>query len=89
MAATMADDIGREIRALRKESGMGLRELARQTEISPQYLCDIEYGRRMPPPELLEVIASALNTLPDRWLRLWVIDRIGVARWERLLSTYG
>jgi transcriptional regulator with XRE-family HTH domain len=66
-----AKEFGGEIKALRKEKNMGLRELARATDISSTYLSYIEQGIHGPPsPEKVKKLAAALGENPDRLLRV-------------------
>ncbi len=60
---TMEDSFGNKIRELRKQAGIGLRELARLINKSPGYLSDVEL-ERVPPPsqEVIIRIAIALDT---------------------------
>lgn len=46
----------------RKERDITLREFARRTNVSAEYLCNIEKCRRTaPPPDVLERFARILN----------------------------
>jgi transcriptional regulator with XRE-family HTH domain len=47
--------------AIRSKDGMTKKQLADAAEISLQYLCDIEAGRRGAKPDVLKRIAGALN----------------------------
>lgn len=51
-------DLGRGIRNLRIESGIGLRQLSRMADISPASLTAIEKGRHSGFVELIEVTQS-------------------------------
>ena len=53
--------LGEFIRAKRDESDISLRELARQIEVSPPFLSDIELGRRYPSEPVLQKIATCLK----------------------------
>jgi len=54
--------IGAKIADARKKIGMSQKELAAKVEISPQYLNDIEHGKRNPDSDgLIEAFAKALN----------------------------
>jgi transcriptional regulator with XRE-family HTH domain len=53
---------GAKIAEARKAAGLSQKELAGKVEISPQYLNDIEHGKRNPgSEELIEAFAKALN----------------------------
>lgn len=47
--------VGRELRQA---------DLAHDLQISTQYLCDLEKGRRLPPPHLVDRICKRLNRGP-------------------------
>lgn len=53
--------MGAEIRAAREGAKMSIRELARRTDISAPYLCDIELDRRVPGKPVLDLIADTLK----------------------------
>lgn len=69
-----ADDrlvFGDQLRTLRTERGIGLREFARQVGISPAYLSQIERGMAHPPPEdKVRLFASALGEEPDHLIAI-------------------
>jgi transcriptional regulator with XRE-family HTH domain len=53
---------GAKIAEARKAAGLSQKELAGTVEISPQYLNDIEHGKRNPSSEeLIEAFAKALS----------------------------
>jgi transcriptional regulator with XRE-family HTH domain len=53
---------GAKIAEARKAAGLSQKELAGKVDISPQYLNDIEHGKRNPgSEELIEAFAKALN----------------------------
>ncbi len=53
---------GAKISEARKAAGLSQKELAGKVEISPQYLNDIEHGKRNPSSEeLIEEFAKALT----------------------------
>jgi transcriptional regulator with XRE-family HTH domain len=60
--ANMETSFGERIRELRQARDMSLRELARETEIVPAYLSDIELGKRFPSDEVLRKLAKLLGT---------------------------
>ena len=53
--------LGEFIRDRRIELKTGLRSLAKVVEITPSYLSDIEYGRRVPSDDVLRKIAVQLT----------------------------
>jgi transcriptional regulator with XRE-family HTH domain len=53
--------LGEKIRQLREQQELSLRELARQVNISPAFLSDIELGRRYPSERVLKGMASNLG----------------------------
>jgi transcriptional regulator with XRE-family HTH domain len=57
-----APNIGVEIRRLRTEQGMSLRELAKRTGLSPSYVSSVERSLRRPSVATLQKLASALGT---------------------------
>lgn len=61
------NNLGQRIRERRQEKGLGLRETARLTKVTPSYLCDIEKGSRNPSDELLKKLSETLS-LPLREL---------------------
>lgn len=56
---------GVAIRALRKATHCGLRELERRTGLSRPYLSRLERGERGATPETVRLIAEALNIPPE------------------------
>jgi transcriptional regulator with XRE-family HTH domain len=66
-----AKEFGSKIKALRMANKMGLRELARATDISSTYLSYIEQGLHGPPsPEKVKRLAIALGENPYRLLNI-------------------
>lgn len=55
------DSFGDFIREGRKARGLGLRELARNLEIAPSYLSDIENDRRTPSEVVLRDLSKQLH----------------------------
>lgn len=53
--------LGEKLRAARVAKGLGLRELARQADIAPSYLSDIEYDRRVPSEAVLATLCVLLE----------------------------
>ena len=60
--------LGQQIRDARVAAGLSLRALARQLEVAPSYMNDIENDRRVPSEAVLLRIASTLDLDPDRLL---------------------
>ncbi len=54
--------LGRRLRALRQEQQEKLSETAARAGISPQYLSEIERGRKEPSSEMIAALAGALGT---------------------------
>jgi transcriptional regulator with XRE-family HTH domain len=53
--------LGRTIKVIRTDQGIGRRELAEQAQISYSYLTEIENGNKPPSPSVLGPIAEALG----------------------------
>lgn len=70
--------IGVAIRTQRKACKMQQDALARQAEISPQYLCDIELGKRLPP---FDTVLDIANVFTDVDSAAWL--------WELLADLWG
>jgi transcriptional regulator with XRE-family HTH domain len=54
--------LGRRLRVLRQENGEKLTETAGRAGISPQYLSEVERGRKEPSSEMIAALAGALGT---------------------------
>ena len=54
--------LGRRLRALRQEQQETLSETAARAGISPQYLSEVERGRKEPSSEMIAALAGALGT---------------------------
>src|SRR5690348_1682096 len=54
--------LGRSLRASREEQGGRLVDVAERAGISPQYLSEIERGRKEPSSEMIAAVAGALGT---------------------------
>ena len=54
--------LGGRLRTLRRQRGRTLSETAAQAGISPQYLSEIERGRKEPSSEMIAAVAGALGT---------------------------
>ncbi|WP_406832033.1 helix-turn-helix transcriptional regulator [Pedococcus sp. KACC 23699] len=53
--------VGARLRHLRKRRGLTLTETAQRAGISPQYLSEVERGRKDPSSEVLAAISGALG----------------------------
>ncbi|HEU0239248.1 MAG TPA: helix-turn-helix transcriptional regulator [Mycobacterium sp.] len=53
--------LGRSLRAIREEQGVRLVDIAGRAGISPQYLSEIERGRKEPSSEMIAAITGALG----------------------------
>src|SRR5713226_3922171 len=54
--------LGQRLRALRREHQETLAETAGRAGISPQYLSEVERGRKEPSSEMIAALAGALGT---------------------------
>jgi transcriptional regulator with XRE-family HTH domain len=53
--------LGRRLRAIREEQGSRLIDIAERAGISPQYLSEIERGRKEPSSEMIAAVTGALG----------------------------
>ena len=53
--------LGRNLRAAREEQGSRLVDVAQRAGISPQYLSEIERGRKEPSSEMIAAVSGALG----------------------------
>jgi transcriptional regulator with XRE-family HTH domain len=53
--------LGRSLRAAREEQGGRLVDIAERAGISPQYLSEIERGRKEPSSEMISAVTGALG----------------------------
>jgi transcriptional regulator with XRE-family HTH domain len=53
--------LGRSLRAIREEQGGRLVDIAERAGISPQYLSEIERGRKEPSSEMIAAVTGALG----------------------------
>lgn len=53
--------LGARLRRLRKLRGLTLTELAAESGVSPQYLSEVERGRKEPSSEMIAAISGALG----------------------------
>ena len=69
----MADDIrgvlGRNLQALRRKKALTQEALRDATQVSQQYLPELENGKRNPSIELVAKLAAALDVEPMELLR--------------------
>lgn len=70
--------LGKQVRDARVAAGQTLRGLARDLELSPSYLNDIEFDRRVPSTEVLRQIADRLVLDLDALLA--AAGRVGIAK---------
>jgi DNA-binding XRE family transcriptional regulator len=56
------DVLGRRLRVLRQDQQETLAETAARAGISPQYLSEVERGRKEPSSEMIAALAGALGT---------------------------
>ncbi|MFI6867557.1 helix-turn-helix domain-containing protein [Nocardia sp. NPDC050406] len=54
--------LGQRLRTIRQEQGSTLVETAGRAGVSPQYLSEVERGRKEPSSEMIEAMAGALGT---------------------------
>jgi transcriptional regulator with XRE-family HTH domain len=54
--------LGERLRTLRRQRGRTLSQTAAQAGISPQYLSEIERGRKEPSSEMIAAVGGALGT---------------------------
>ncbi|MDI2030345.1 helix-turn-helix transcriptional regulator [Saccharopolyspora sp. TS4A08] len=60
------EELGRSLRAAREERGDRLVDIAERAGVSPQYLSEVERGRKEPSSEMIAAITGALGIeLPD------------------------
>src|SRR5690242_7688956 len=57
--------LGEVVRELREKADLSLRELAKELDVSPPFVSDVELGRRYPSNETLQKIAKVLKTSVD------------------------
>ncbi len=57
--------LGERIRELREKHDWSVRELAKKLKVSAPFLSDIELGRRHPSDDVLQRLASLLETTVD------------------------
>lgn len=67
--AEMRRALGERLRNLRAESGIVLSDVAAQSGISYNYICDIERGSKMPPLPTLVALCETYGVLVTEALR--------------------
>lgn len=70
MANISGGTLGEVLREARVKLDLGLREFAKKLGITPSYLSDIEYDRRVPSEEVLSKLAGALQLETDHLMAL-------------------
>ena len=58
---SIEEQLGKRIRYLRKQKKKSIEDLALDSNINKNYLCDLENGRRNPTLKVLEKIANGLE----------------------------
>ena len=66
--------LGRTLRAVREERGSRLVDVAERAGISPQYLSEIERGRKEPSSEMIAAVTGALGVDLDDLLTDIAVD---------------
>jgi transcriptional regulator with XRE-family HTH domain len=82
-AIEIHDDLGRQIRAHREQSGISLREFARRLGISPSAVSQIETGKARPSVSTLYAIISELDMSLDELFNSSPREAAGKLRRER------
>lgn len=59
------NELGSQLKAIRLKTGMSLRELARQIDVSPSFVSQIENGKSQPSVSTLYSLAKLLNVSVD------------------------
>jgi transcriptional regulator with XRE-family HTH domain len=72
---TSGTSLGQQVRDARVAAGLSLRALARQLDVAPSYVNDIENDRRVPSEAVLRRMASELGLDAD--LLLAAAGRVG------------
>lgn len=76
--------LGEFIRERREAANISLRELARQIQITPPFLSDVELGRRNPSDEVLEKIAGFFSIPVEELKKL--DTRVSFANFKRFVE---
>lgn len=72
--------LGLKLSTLRRERGLGLKEVARKAGLSVSYLSEIEQGKKYPKPDKLVALAHALGVPYDDLVSLRVDERLDGVR---------
>ena len=78
------DNLGSRLKNIRLKAGLTLRELARQADVSPSFVSQIENGKSQPSVATLYVFAQLLNVSIDE-----LFDQRGGEAGVRRSSTAG
>ena len=62
--------------SIRETEEMTQREFAKLLDVSPQYLCDVERGRKMVSPKMAAEFAKRLKRNPLKFIRLALQDEL-------------
>jgi transcriptional regulator with XRE-family HTH domain len=62
--------------AIRESEEMSQKEFAKLLGIAPQYLCDVEHGRRSVSPKLAAGWAKKLGYSPEQFVELAIQDEL-------------
>jgi len=68
--------LGNLLWATREGEEMTQREFAKLLGVSPQYLCDVEHGRKMVSPKMAAEFAKRLKRNPLKFIRLALQDEL-------------
>ncbi len=68
MSTEYSRELGKILRETRERKGVGLRKLARDAELSPSYLSELESGESEPTVSKLQRIAEQLGVAISRLL---------------------
>lgn len=62
--------------AIREGEELSQRNFAKLLGVSPQYLCDVEHGRKMVSPKMAAMFAKKLKRNPLKFIRLALQDEV-------------
>ena len=69
-------NVGRVLKEMREREGVTLAELAKETESTPQYISDVEAGRRPFPPRLMKTWSKTLSLDIDTVMAYILADKL-------------